>query len=304
MTQRHCKHCNQPFTPKSTYSQAQKTKQQYCSQHCAQMGNLTLARGKKVRIKGVACERCGRVAYDRVRPICRYCQKDLAQLPVSDSALPVSHWTPELEEYVRQHYPTQGAAAVAGVIGFSPNAVRVKANKLGVRLTKGATRKLVNGRAAEHMRQNNPMHNAESLAKAKQWRIEHPNEMAAIFEKLMLGKQRMQRNKISNLEKRLHVILDALGVQYEHTVLIKPSFLVDVRIGMLIIQADGEYWHGHPRFEPLTERQQAQQRRDAAQDVYLRTCGYAVVRIWERDMTESCVVSILKEHSIPMRRDA
>jgi very-short-patch-repair endonuclease len=76
-----------------------------------------------------------------------------------------------------------------------------------------------------------------------------------------------------------------LGLDYEHQAIIKDKFVVDFRLGNIILQCDGDYWHGHKRFEPLTERQLKQQKRDAAQDKYLQACGYTVIRVWECDMS-------------------
>jgi len=53
----------------------------------------------------------------------------------------------------------------------------------------------------------------------------------------------------------------------------------------IVIQFDGDYWHGNPRKYPvLTERQKKQVKRDRAQDAYLISCGYRVIRIWESDL--------------------
>jgi G:T-mismatch repair DNA endonuclease (very short patch repair protein) len=142
------------------------------------------------------------------------------------------------------------------------------------------------------------MKRPEVRAKRHEWDQAHPEQAAATRRALLEGHQRLERSKPSNLEHRLRGYLDDLGISYEPAAMIKPGFIVDIRIGRLILQADGDYWHGHLRFEPLTERQQKQRSRDKAQDAYLRACGYAVVRIWECEMSFDLVRRILEEHAI------
>lgn len=288
MTQRLCEECSQPLA----------TNHRFCSVACRNRSN-----GRhKLRRKGQACAHCGRVAYDRKRPICRFCQNSLPADVLAQYTIEPTRktWTAEQENFLREHYPTKGAQFCADALGRAAKSVQLKATRLGIRLTKAAIRRLVNAQAAAHMRQHNPMRRPEVVQKVKQWRDEHPEEMERINEAMLQGKQRLQRDKASKLEVRLRTILTELGVDFEPTALIKPKFLVDIRIGTLIIQADGDYWHGHPRFMPLTERQQKQQQRDAAQDAYLKTCGYTVIRIWESDMSKEHIVSILRQHGIPM----
>jgi len=157
------------------------------------------------------------------------------------------------------------------------------------------------------MLKNNPMQTPEGRVAFRRWRESHPEKAAEIHQQLLRGQRRLQRDKPSGLERRLRDILANLGVEHEPAYLVKPRFIVDIRIDALIIQADGDYWHGHPRFEPLTERQLAQQRRDRAQDAYLTKCGFTVVRIWECELDRAKVISILNEHGIsfdePARRN-
>jgi G:T-mismatch repair DNA endonuclease (very short patch repair protein) len=304
MEQRLCEECKQPFTPSKRYSKEQQTTQRFCSGDCARLGNLILARAKMVRVKGSPCAHCGRIAYDRKRPICRYCQQSLPPDVLKQYVIepPRKTWTKEQENYVREHYPTEGAKVVSDALGRSMKSIHLKATRMGVNLTKEATRRLVHSQARKYMRRDNPMKRPEVRSKVRQWREDHPEEAERIHRALMEGQQRLQQRKTSKLEKRLQEILDNLGVSYEPTALIKPKFIVDIRINDLIIQADGDYWHGHPRFYPLTERQLKQQQRDVAQTAYLIACGYTVIRIWESDMCEKAVVSALEKHGIPIQR--
>jgi G:T-mismatch repair DNA endonuclease (very short patch repair protein) len=101
------------------------------------------------------------------------------------------------------------------------------------------------------------------------------------------------KSHISAPEKRCKKILEDIGVEFEHQNFIKDKFYVDFAIGKTILQVDGEYWHGHPRYEPLSDRQKQQRARDRAQTAYLEKCGYKVVRVWESDITKENIISLL-----------
>jgi len=94
---------------------------------------------------------------------------------------------------------------------------------------------------------------------------------------------------LNRLELAGREILERLEVDFQEQVLIAKKFLVDVLISKcnLIIQWDGDYWHGHPRYEELSERQLRRKKLDASQDAYLTKCGYEVLRFWEADVKQS-----------------
>lgn len=70
--------------------------------------------------------------------------------------------------------------------------------------------------------------------------------------KLDLGKRFQKGSAISSLNKSLYEILDGLNIDYDAEFPIKnPSvgkymYIFDVRIGDLLIEANGDYWHGNP----------------------------------------------------------
>lgn len=195
-------------------------------------------------------------------------------------------------------YPIYGTDAVALMMGIDRGYVERFAHRHGLHILPQTAERLIYDKSRENMTRNNPMKNAESVQKVKDWRTTHPEEVARINEALILGQQKMQKDKPSGLEYRLRNFLDKLGVSYEASAIIKHKFIVDIRIGKLIIEADGDWWHGHSRFEPLNERQIKQQRRDVARNKYLAACGYTVIRIWESDMTKEFVKTLLIAHGI------
>lgn len=272
MKQKFCELCNQIIKNKQN--------KRFCSTYCR---NTFFGRQQK-RLKGRTCAKCGKYGYDWTKSLCGKCQRYF--------------WTPEEIKYLRAHYPTDGCEKVAQVLNRTPIQVRDKANRLHICLTKKTAYQIIHSKAKEFMLTNNPMWRPEVTKKVAQWYIDHPEKAVYRLEKLLKGHQKLQKNKPTKLELKLQQFLTEFQIKFEACVLIKPKFIVDIRISNLIIQADGDYWHGHPRFEPLTERQKAQQRRDQAQDKYLQACGYKIIRIWESEMTKNKVFSILKDNNL------
>lgn len=101
----------------------------------------------------------------------------------------------------------------------------------------------------------------------------------------MCKKQQLLRP--SKLELYGYSILDELGVDYIKQYKIKDKFMVDIFIPSknLIIQLDGDYWHGNTKkFQKLNNQQIKQIKKDKSQDAYLKKCGYEVIRIWENEL--------------------
>jgi len=199
-------------------------------------------------------------------------------------------WTEAEDALVKAKYPAIGAKALAPFIPNHPwQHIQARAYALGIVLTKKARRRLSFDINAERMRRDNPSRRPGATERLRQQAKEHPENLERLFK----GHQKLQKATVTKLERKLFAILDDLGIVYESHAMIKPKFIVDVRIGNIIIQADGDWWHGHVRFAPLSERQQKQRARDAAQDTYLHKCGYKVIRIWESDMSLPVVQSAL-----------
>lgn len=92
---------------------------------------------------------------------------------------------------------------------------------------------------------------------------------------------------LNKLEMVGNEILDSLGLDYKNQYLINDKICVDVFIPKynLIIQWDGDYWHGKDKlFEELDDRQRKRVILDKSQDSYLKKCGYNELRFWESDV--------------------
>lgn len=191
-----------------------------------------------------------------------------------------------------------GCNGLCGFINKTARQIRDKANKLGLTLNKAAAHRIVHDKAKEYMLNHNPMKQPETVSKVKKWRKENPETVKRINRALIEACGKIQKSQPSKPERKLREMLRSLGVQFEPAAIIKPKFIVDIRIKKLILEMDGDYWHGHPRFTKPTDRQIAQQKRDRARDKYLQACGYTVVRIWESDLKMDHLISILLEHGV------
>ncbi len=92
--------------------------------------------------------------------------------------------------------------------------------------------------------------------------------------------------KPTSLELAGCALLDALGVEYQTQVLICDKFTVDVLVPErnLVIQWDGDYWHGYGGAKD--ERQKKRVQLDKSQDAYMRKAGYTVLRFWEHEVKQ------------------
>lgn len=280
-----CEYCGNPF---KKHVHPSSPTFHFCSLICSNK-----ARTKpKITEPKIPCPRCGApffpASYGK-RGKQKYCSHECG-----------SPKTPKhIADAVAETYPKNGAEPLMKQFGLSRSVIYSIAYRQGIKLHPDVRKRTRSETARKRMKTNNPMKQPEVQAKVVAWQKAHPKFRAARNARLIHAKSKYQRENPSGLERKLWQILDALGIEYEASAVIKPKFVVDIRIGKLILQADGGYWHGDPRrFKTLTKRQKAQQKRDKAQDAYLRKCGYTVVRIWELDMSPQLVKSILKEHNV------
>lgn len=93
----------------------------------------------------------------------------------------------------------------------------------------------------------------------------------------------------NNLEKKGYEILDSLNLEYKKQVLIGNKFLVDTFIPKynMVIQFDGDYWHGNPKkYKELSKRQKRRKIIDKSQNAYFKKCGFNLLRIWESEINQ------------------
>lgn len=102
-------------------------------------------------------------------------------------------------------------------------------------------------------------------------------------EMLLELNHRQQTMKCSSIEKIGYELLDSLDIEYQAQHMIANKFCVDAFVPShnLVIQFDGDYWHGNPeKFSNLDERQRRRVKLDLSQDRYMEVLGYKVLRLW------------------------
>jgi very-short-patch-repair endonuclease len=103
------------------------------------------------------------------------------------------------------------------------------------------------------------------------------------------NQSQQNRKGLNGLEIAGNFILNDIGVEYECQQLLFDKFLVDVVLvdKKIVIQWDGDYWHGHPtklKGGIPDHRQLKRMNLDKSQDAYMRKAGYTVLRFWESDI--------------------
>lgn len=282
-----CQFCNKVFT-RNIYP-SKPADYSFCSPSC---------RNKARSLDKISCPVCGDMFSPRINDTGgvrkRYCSSKCGNASKRGkiSTNPKTHVDSD-NKFVIDFYPKNGAAWVAEKLGYTKSAITNLANRLGVKLDASIYRDLVHGGARKYMLKNNPMKNKETAQKVgfqvsrKYWGDEDYRN------KLLANKSKSMKKSMTKPELLCKRLLEEIGIEAEYQVEVKSRFIVDFRIGNIILQVDGEYWHGHPRFEPLTERQIAQRKRDAAQDSYLTAYGYKVIRIWENQITKENIIKLL-----------
>jgi len=81
-------------------------------------------------------------------------------------------------------------------------------------------------------------------------------------------------------------VLDQLGIEYEKQKII-GRYVTDFFIPSLglVIECDGIYWHNRPGVRE----------KDKRRDTYIKSCGYAVLRIWEPEIHKNAL-GIIKDY--------
>lgn len=103
----------------------------------------------------------------------------------------------------------------------------------------------------------------------------------------------------NRFERAAYAVLDSLGIFYTPQHVVSGKFTVDAFVpsARLVVQFDGDYWHGNPsQFETLDARQSKRVALDRSQDAYMAKIGLRVLRIWESEFRRDrqAVVEVIK----------
>lgn len=106
---------------------------------------------------------------------------------------------------------------------------------------------------------------------------------------LEFRKQLVVPKKDTSIEVKVQEMLKQLGMEFfTHSYInILHGYQCDLFVPALnlIIECDGDYWHGNPAFfKDLNDRQKKQRERDVLRTKELNAKGYNVLRLWECDI--------------------
>lgn len=118
---------------------------------------------------------------------------------------------------------------------------------------------------------------------------------------IQMGAMQNKSKTPTTPERILYGLLDEMHIDWERQHLFEGKFTVDATIpsSLLVVQADGDYWHGrHLADEEMEPRILRRVKYDRSQDAYMRTCGWTVLRFWESDLvgTPEACADVLRQH--------
>ena len=91
----------------------------------------------------------------------------------------------------------------------------------------------------------------------------------------------------TSIEKIIYQKLKDFGIIYESQYVVGNRFIVDAFLPdhNIIIEVDGSYWHSLDRVR----------NKDKAENAYLKKCGYRVIRIPEKEVSNFSTASLFSE---------
>ena len=242
---------------------------------------------------------CGHHGY-RLTEECSKCLKEKGAFVSSGTNR--HKWTPDKVSILKLYYPTEGADGVSARLNneFSLDTIRNRASRLKIKLTSESYKKRVHDAAGKFMRENNPAkteagrERSRALMKSIPMRLKQVNSNAKLC-----------RANPRNTELFAQYAIQYLKCDYEFQYVVHVDgvttnpYIVDFLIrGKLVLEIDGEWWHGHPDRFTGCERQVKQLEHDKKRDNEIAQCGFDVVRIWERDFSINKLAEVLKSHKV------
>lgn len=146
-------------------------------------------------------------------------------------------------------------------------------NRLAHLGKKYPNRKLPNRFTKEHIKNLSNSHKGlNTWSKGRRLSKKHRERVLSAIQKRWLSKEP------TSIEKKVYDELKARGLLFEKQKLIEGKFFVDAFIPILnlVIEADGNYWHGLERTKKY----------DKAKNAYLKTCGFNLLRLTETEIND------------------
>lgn len=115
-------------------------------------------------------------------------------------------------------------------------------------------------------------------------------------------KKIFSNKKMTTPEKMVADWLDANGIEYYHQFFIsddtaKYSFDFKIKNKNILLEIDGDYWHGGPGVDKHFYKVETVQANDEAKETYATEHGYTLLRFWESDLKDNIdiLTSIISE---------
>ncbi|MCK9544560.1 MAG: endonuclease domain-containing protein [Novosphingobium sp.] len=95
--------------------------------------------------------------------------------------------------------------------------------------------------------------------------------------------------KKTNIEIKIENFLLEESIPYIYSFIIdKRQYDFFIPDASLVIEADGDYWHGNPnRYNNLTDRQLFKQKDDKIKDLIAKRNNLNIIRFWETDIIKN-----------------
>jgi len=244
--------------------------------HCRRVcGKIDYVKGKMgYKVRTITCINCGKIVTDHMRESQRYCSLECYRM------------APRPKRKTGNEFP----CAVCGVTVYIPAARIAQQHFCSL------------AHANEWQGRNKTEHVCKTCGETFRWSPSRSKAYNITYcslpcrnadperrEMLIAMNVKQQRMSPNHIEIAGYAILDGLGVAYEPQHLIGGKFCVDAFLPdhQLVVQFDGDYWHGNPdSFPEPDNRQRKRMKLDISQDAYMSACGYRVVRFWASDITK------------------
>ena len=109
-------------------------------------------------------------------------------------------------------------------------------------------------------------------------------------------RKKQAKRKINKLEQYGYDLLTELGIKFEPQWVFCRRYVADAYLPdyNIIVQFDGDYWHGNTKLFPnLSDSQKKSRATDAKSDERARAEGLKVLRIWESDIKSEATKEVI-----------
>ena len=117
-------------------------------------------------------------------------------------------------------------------------------------------------------------------------------------------KKIFQKRKSNKLETFVSYILDKNNIKYDFQFFLSrngicKSYDFKIKDSNILLEIDGDYWHGNPKLEKHFYKIDEVKQNDLFKNKFAEENGYKIIRLWESDIYNDpeIIINKLKEHS-------